>query len=166
MEMELENNLYTLRPLSTTSSLLSTGSRATCYSSVFTASTDESLNSYSDTCFICFDKEHEQNNSLPINLNECDFIYKHCNCNGLIHEACLCKWMTEQLVCPVCRGPVFIVKEKIIKDTSGKVMYHVKPYDHAAYTVRTTRCNAGYITLCMFVIMITMVYLLNYLGPI
>ena len=145
MEMELENNLYTLRPLSTTSSLLSSQSKSSQYSSVFTASTDESLNSYSDTCFICFEKEHERNNSLPINLNECDFIYKHCNCNGLIHEACLCKWMTEQLVCPVCRGPVFIVKQKIIKDTSGKVMYTTLNRMILLHMlVRTSRCNAGY----------------------
>ena len=101
--------------------------------------------------FYLFEKEHEQNNSLPVNLNECDFIYKHCNCEGLIHEACLCKWMTEQLVCPVCRGPVFIVKEKIIKDTSGKVMYHIKPYDPAAYAVRTTRCNANCLHYVMYV---------------
>ena len=50
-------------------------------------------------CFICF----ENNSGDLLLLNSQCFYIKTCECNGLVHEACINRWYENTQQCPICR---------------------------------------------------------------
>lgn len=68
---------------------------------------DESLlsqycNDEIEICFICYEVK------TPLELNPTSLrkqlYYKHCMCDGLIHNKCLEIWIHKQSKCPICRA--------------------------------------------------------------
>lgn len=62
-----------------------------------------------DTCFICL--QYKKNKNVPVSLQllqeDC------CECNALVHIACIEEWYKKSLKCPICRTWVEIKQENM-----------------------------------------------------
>uniref|UniRef100_A0A6C0JN58 RING-type domain-containing protein n=1 Tax=viral metagenome TaxID=1070528 RepID=A0A6C0JN58_9ZZZZ len=57
-------------------------------------------------CIICLESiayNNEYNEILTNIVKKYPFIIKKCNCNCIVHEECLIKWFSQNLICIICR---------------------------------------------------------------
>jgi hypothetical protein len=60
-------------------------------------------NQEDNSCLICWDTNTIEN---PIRIQKTKNIISYCNCNILVHEDCLHKWIRKTNSCPICREPM------------------------------------------------------------
>lgn len=153
--MLIEEEPYQLRPLSLGSN------------NVFTTESDSTSDSsiISDqVCFICCDKINEHDNSLAQSLNNFTFISRDCNCQGDIHEICLCRWLVTSQTCPICRNALQIVENRIIVDNNNGVVHQLSQYPLAARNNFPLPYRVVYFIFMTFIIILTILFLISYMD--
>ena len=106
-------------------------------------------------CFICF--EIKNNDQLPIKLNNHEYHFKLCSCDGCVHNDCVKKWYKFNKKCPICR--FYIVYKNpynlFVNLSTTKKMYMCK-----IYVYYNKYCNKYYNT---FFTLLFVYYVYKYL---
>ena len=168
--MEVGERPYYLRPIVSNTSLGnnnvfydSTSSSDSCSSMVLASSSNStSSTSSEETCFICFEKINSDDGTLPTSLENFNFIQRHCDCVGMCHELCLCKWLYEKNSCPICRSGINITNTRLVVNARGEVAYCIRS-DEEREIIRHDQyhCNVVYASLIVFTICCGIVLLFN-----
>ncbi len=74
-------------------------------------------------CLICLQGPLQSSNNIIIDdvklINEMHFLVKACKCECYSHHKCIEKWIENNSVCPICKGPISFpksgIKEEIIQ---------------------------------------------------
>jgi hypothetical protein len=87
---------------------------------------DNDIDNNNDTekqCIICLQGPEQSINNIIIDdvklMNEMHFLIKECKCECYSHHNCIEKWIKNNSVCPICKGPISFpksgIKEEIIQ---------------------------------------------------
>jgi hypothetical protein len=74
-------------------------------------------------CLICLQGSIQSSNNIILDdvklINEMHFLIKECKCECYSHHKCIEKWIENNSVCPICKGPISFpksgIKEEIIQ---------------------------------------------------
>ena len=86
------------------------------------------LNDKEIQCLICLQGPLQSNNIIIDDvklINEMHFLIKECKCECYSHHKCIEKWIQNNSVCPICKGPISFpksgIKEEIIQIPTNEV---------------------------------------------
>jgi len=80
-----------------------------------------------DECIICLDN-HKVNNTLPVNILHLNNLTKTCDCDYIIHPACLHTWLHKKSICIICNAQIILNDER-----SPPVNHYNLSHDHTAH---------------------------------
>ena len=82
-------------------------------------------------CLICLQGPLQSSNNIIIDdvklINEMHFLVKPCMCECYSHHKCIEKWIENNSVCPICKGPISFpksgIKEEIIQMPNTEMIH-------------------------------------------
>jgi hypothetical protein len=87
------------------------------------------INDIENQCLICLQGPLHSSNNIIIDdvklINEMHFLVKACKCECYSHHKCIEKWIENNSVCPICKGPISFpksgIKEEIIQMSNNEI---------------------------------------------
>jgi len=104
---------------------------------------DDNDNDIEKQCLICLQGPLQSNNIILDDvklINEMHFLIKECKCECYSHHNCIEKWIQNNSVCPICKGPISFPKSGI-KEEIIQIPTNIISQPHEIIILQNTKHN-------------------------